>query len=116
MIGVSDIAIKAMTNIASSSGVLDALLSPWLALAVTMAVVSFLTVSRAFQIGDAVPVITIIGVAASMIQIVGGIVIFEDPLPGNALGMVAQGVGFALICAAAMLVPAPTRAVSPQLA
>ena len=116
LIGVSDIAIKAMTNIASSSGVADALLSPWLALAVAMAIISFLSVARAFQIGEAVPVITMIGVAASLLQIAGGIVVFNDPLPSGTLGMLAQGVGFTLICAAAALVPAPTRVASTQAA
>lgn len=114
LIGVSDIAIKAMTNIASVSGVAEALLSPWLALAVTMAVISFLSVARAFQIGDAVPVITMIGVAASLLQIVGGIVVFNDPLPSGTIGIVAQSLGFVLICAAAALVPAPTRVAAPQ--
>jgi hypothetical protein len=116
LIGVSDIAIKAMTNIASTSGVAAALLSPWLVLAVSLAIVSFLSVARAFQIGDAVPVITMIGVAASLLQIVGGIVVFNDPLPSGTLAMIAQGVGFVLICAAATLVPAPTRAIRPQVA
>jgi hypothetical protein len=116
LIGVSDIAIKAMTNLASGTGLASALLSPWLVLALTLAVVSFLTVARAFQIGEAVPVITMIGVAASLLQIVGGIVVFNDPLPSGALGMVAQGVGFALVCAAAALIPAPTRVVAPQSA
>lgn len=45
LIGVSDIAIKAMTNIASASTAMDALLSPWLALAATMAVISFYSVA-----------------------------------------------------------------------
>lgn len=112
LIGVSDIAIKAMTNIASSAGVTAALLSPWLLLAVAMAVVSFLSVARAFQIGEAVPVITMIGVAASLLQIVGGIVVFDDPLPSDALAVVAQTAGFALIVVAAALVPAPVRAVT----
>lgn len=116
LIGVSDIAIKAMTNIASSSGVADALLSPWLALAVAMAIISFLSVARAFQIGEAVPVITMIGVAASLLQIAGGIVVFNDPLPSGTLGMLAQGIGFTLICAAAALVPAPTRVAAPTAA
>jgi hypothetical protein len=115
LIGVSDIAIKAMTNLASVS-VTSALLSPWLVLALTMAVVSFLSVAKAFQIGEAVPVITMIGVTASLVQIVGGIVVFNDPLPSGTFGMIAQGVGFALVCAAAALVPAPTRAVTPQSA
>ncbi|MGK2877351.1 MAG: hypothetical protein ACSLFF_02055 [Solirubrobacterales bacterium] len=114
LIGVSDIAIKALTNIASSSGVADALLSPWLALAVSLAIVSFLSVARAFQLGDAVPVITMIGVSASLLQIVGGVVVFNDPLPSGTLAMIAQGFGFVLICAAATLVPAPTRAITPQ--
>lgn len=109
LIGVSDIAIKAMTNIASSTNVFAAIFSPWMALALAMAVISFLTVARAFQIGEAVPVITMIGVAANLVQIVGGIVIFNDPLPSGTVGMVAQGIGFALVIAAAALVPAPTR-------
>lgn len=110
LIGVSDIAIKAMTNIASSHGVIAALATPWLALAVTMAVISFYSVARGLQLGDAVPVITVIGVAASLVQIVGGIVVFGDPMPTGVLGIVAQSVGFVLICAAAVMVPAPTRA------
>lgn len=110
LIGVSDIAIKAMTNTASSSGVADALLSPWLALAVSMAIISFYSVARGLQIGEAVPVITMIGIAASFVQIIGGIVVFGDPMPTGALGVVAQSFGFVLICAAAVLVPAPTRA------
>jgi hypothetical protein len=58
----------------------------------------------------------LIGVAASLVQIVGGIVVFNDPMPSGTLGMIAQGAGFALVCAAAALVPAPTRTVTPQTA
>ncbi|MFY9265795.1 MAG: hypothetical protein WAO61_10280 [Solirubrobacterales bacterium] len=112
LIGVSDIAIKAMTNIADASGVANALLSPWLALALVMAVVSFYSVARGLQIGEAVPVITMIGVTANLIQIAGGIVVFNDPMPSGAVGMVLQFFGFALVCAAAVLVPAPTRVVA----
>lgn len=117
LIGVSDIAIKAMTNIASSAGVFAALATPWLVLAVTMAVISFYSVARGLQVGEAVAVITVIGVAASLVQIAGGIVIFGDPMPTGALGIAAQSIGFVLICAAAALVPAPTRvATAPQAA
>lgn len=109
LIGVSDIAIKAMTNIASVSGVANALFTPWLVLALTMAVISFYSVARGLQIGEAVPVITLIGVAANLVQIVGGIVVFGDPMPTGAVGIVAQSLGFVLVCAAAALIPAPTR-------
>ncbi len=114
LIGVSDIAIKAMTNIAGASGVAEALLSPWLLLAVSLAIVAFFSVARAFQIGEAVPVVTMIGVAASVVQIVGGIVVFNDPLPGDALGVVLQAAGFAFVIVAAALIPAPTRVAAPQ--
>lgn len=114
LIGVSDIAIKAMTNIASSTGVQAALVSPWMVLAVTLAVVSFLTIARAFQVGEAVPVITMLGVAAGLLQIVGGIVVFNDPLPSGTLAVVAQGAGFVLVIAAAALVPAPVRIATPR--
>lgn len=110
LIGVSDVAIKAMTNIASVSGTLDALMTPWLPLALTMAIISFYSVARGLQIGEAVPVITVIGVAANLLQIVGGIVVFGDPMPTGAVGIVAQSFGFALVCVAAALIPAPTRA------
>lgn len=113
LIGVSDIAIKAMTNIAGTSGVASALVSPWLLLAVSLAIVAFFSVARALQIGEAVPVVTMIGVAASLVQIVGGIVVFNDPLPADALGIVVQVVGFALVVIAAALIPAPTRALQP---
>ncbi|MBI5311259.1 MAG: hypothetical protein HZB14_09605 [Actinobacteria bacterium] len=109
LIGVSDIAIKAMTNIASASSVLNALMTPWFVLALTMAIVSFYSVARGLQIGEAVPVITMIGVSANLIQIVGGIVVFGDPMPSGAVAIVAQFFGFALVCAAAALIPAPTR-------
>lgn len=109
LIGVSDIAIKAMTNIATISGTFDALLTPWLPLALTMAVISFYSVARGLQLGDAVPVITVIGVSANLLQIVGGIVVFGDPMPTGAFGIVAQSFGFALVCVAAALIPAPTR-------
>lgn len=109
LIGVSDIAIKAMTNLASASTALNALMSPWFVLALTMAIVSFYSVARGLQLGEAVPVITMIGVSANLIQIIGGIVVFGDPMPSGAVAMVAQFFGFALVCAAAALIPAPTR-------
>ena len=56
-------------------------MTPWFVLAVSMAIVSFYSVARGLQIGEAVPVITMIGVSANLIQIVGGIVVFGDPMP-----------------------------------
>ncbi|MBJ7348685.1 MAG: hypothetical protein JHC87_08970, partial [Thermoleophilaceae bacterium] len=67
LIGVSDIAIKAMTDGAASAGVLGALLSPWCIVALVTGIVSFYSVARGLQLGDAVPVITMIGVSANLV-------------------------------------------------
>lgn len=112
MIGVSDIAIKALTGM-TLVGVIS---SPWLALTVMMAVFSFFLVGRGLQIGEAVPVIAMISVAANVVQIIGGLLVFGDPLPASAVGIVAQAFGFVFICMAAVLIPAPVRAARLQTA
>lgn len=116
LIGVSDIAIKALTGLLAGAGLLAVATSPWLFLALAMAVASFFAVGRGLQIGEAVPVITMISVAANVVQIVGGLLIFGDPMPTSVIGIVAQTAGFALICGAAVLMPAPLRIVDPPVA
>ena len=40
----------------------------------------------------------------------GGIVVFGDPMPGDTLGIAMQFFAFALVIAAALIVPPPLRA------
>jgi len=108
LFGVSDIAIKALTGTVGHSG-LVALLSPWLVVTVVASVAAFYASARGLQDGDAVPVIAVTGSAANLAGIAGGIVVFGDPLPGSALGIVLQGVAFALVLVAAWLTPGPVR-------
>jgi hypothetical protein len=42
--------------------------------------------------------------------IAGGISVFGDPLPGDALGIVVQFLAFTLVIVAAALTPGPLRA------
>ena len=109
LFGVSDVSIKAITGLAGS-GVLGALLSPWTAVALAASVAAFYASAKGLQDGEAVPVIALTGVAANVSGIAGGIVVFGDPLPGTALGMVLQAVAFLLVIVAAALTPAPVRA------
>jgi hypothetical protein len=109
LFGASDVALKALTGLLGSGGVLG-LVSPWALVAALASVTSFYASARALQDGEAVPVIAITGTAANIVGIAGGIVVFGDPLPGDTLGIVLQAVGFLLVVAAAALTPAPVRA------
>jgi drug/metabolite transporter (DMT)-like permease len=107
LFGVSDIAIKALTGL---DGIMAIVLSPWLAVTLIASVVAFYASARGLQDGEAVPVIAATSTAANVSCIAGGIVVFGDPLPGDALGIIAQVVAFTLVIVAALLVPPPVRA------
>jgi hypothetical protein len=109
LFGVSDTAIKALTGIAGAHGVLAILLSPWLLVALVGSVVAFYASARGLQDGEAVPVIAVTGTAANIAGIAGGIVVFGDPMPGTALGVILQAVAFVMVVVAAALMPAPSR-------
>jgi drug/metabolite transporter (DMT)-like permease len=110
LFGVSDVGIKAMTGLVGSEGIVPAFLSPWFAVAVVASVAAFYASARGLQDGDAVPVIAVTGTAANVSCIAGGILVFGDPLPGDALGVVVQGVAFVMVIVASALTPAPVRA------
>ena len=108
LFGVSDVAIKALTGAVGNGGVLG-LVSPWLATCILASVVAFYASARGLQKGQAVPVITLTSAAANVTAIAGGIIVFGDPIPGDALGVVVQGLAFTLVIVAAILTPAPLR-------
>jgi len=109
LFGVSDVAIKALTGIIGNDGVIG-FLSPWFAVAVLASVVAFYASARGLQDGEAVPVIAITGTAANISCIAGGILVFGDPLPGDALGIAVQAIAFVMVVVASALTPAPVRA------
>jgi drug/metabolite transporter (DMT)-like permease len=109
LFGVSDIALKALTGLVGDGGMLG-LVSPWTLTAAAASVAAFYASARGLQLGDAVPVIAITGTAANVTGIAGGIVVYGDPLAGDALGAILQLSAFAMVCAATALTPAPVRA------
>jgi drug/metabolite transporter (DMT)-like permease len=107
LFGVSDVAIKALTGL---GGIGDVLISPWLAIAAIASVVAFYASARGMQDGEAVPVIASTSTAANVSCILGGIVVFGDPMPTDTLGIVLQGLAFAMVILAALVTPPPMRA------
>jgi drug/metabolite transporter (DMT)-like permease len=109
LFGVSDVAIKALTTSVGDEGVFG-LVSPWLLTCVLASVIAFYASARGLQKSEAVPVITLTSAAANVSAISGGILVFGDPMPGSAIGIVLQSFAFVLVIVAATLTPAPLRA------
>ncbi len=108
LFGVSDIAITFLAD-DIASGVLE-LISPWSAAALIASVVAFYASARGLQIGPGVEVIALTSVAANLTAIVGGILVFRDPIGTGALEISGRMLAFCLVIAGAALIPAPVRA------
>ncbi len=109
LFGVSDVAIKAISGMVASHGALG-LISPWTLVTVGASIAAFYASAKGLQDGDAVPVIAVTGTAANVAGIVGGIIVFGDPLSGNPVTLIVECVAFLLVLSAAWLMPAPVRA------
>ena len=114
LFGVSDVAIKALTGLLSSDGIVGVIASPWLLTCIAASVLAFFASARGLQTGEAVPVITMTSAGANISCIAGGIIVFGDPMPNDTLGIVLQSVAFVMVIVAATLTPAPVRAASAQ--
>jgi hypothetical protein len=109
LFGVSDVAIKATSGLVAAHG-LAGLFTPWVAICLVASVGAFFSSAKGLQDGDAVPVIAVTGTAANVAGIVGGILVFGDPLSPHPLTLVAQCLAFVLLLLAAWMMPAPLRA------
>jgi hypothetical protein len=107
--GVSDTAIKALTGIAEASGAGGVLASPLLAVSIVASFVALFASARGLQLGEAVPVIAVTGTGANVAGILGGVIVFGDPVAGGPLGVAAQALAFGLVVLAAFILPAPVR-------
>jgi drug/metabolite transporter (DMT)-like permease len=108
LFGVSDIAIKYLTH-AVGNGVLE-LVSPWSVAALAASVVAFYASARGLQLGPGVEVIALTSVAANLTAIVGGILVFRDPIGTGPVAITGRMLAFCLVIAGAALMPAPMRA------
>jgi drug/metabolite transporter (DMT)-like permease len=108
LFGLSDVAIKALTGL--HDGFLGLLLSPWLFVAILGSIIAFYASARGLQDGEAVPVIASTSTAANVSCILGGIIVFGDPMPADLLGMIVQIFAFTMVVVAALVTPPPVRA------
>ena len=108
LFGVSAVAIKYITD--ATPGPLLGWVSPWTLTAMIAGVIAFYASARSLQIGDGVEVIALTSVAANLTAILGGIIIFHDPIGSGPVGITARFLAFCLVIAGAALMPGPMRA------
>lgn len=108
MVGVTHVAIKALSG--SGSGQLGWLLSPWTAIALVAAVLGFYALARGLQTGEGITVIALSSAAANCTAILGGVLVFGDPLGSDPLGVILRAAAFVTVIAAAALMPGPVGA------
>ena len=111
LIGVSNVAIKALTE--SSGSGLAVLLSPWTVVAAIGGLAAFFALARGMQLGEAIPVIATASVASNCSAILGGVLVFGDPIGSGLVDGLARGLAFAAVIAAAALLPTPRSTPAP---
>jgi drug/metabolite transporter (DMT)-like permease len=107
LFGISDISLKFLTHVVQG-GVLE-LISPWTFAALAASVIAFYASARGLQIGPGVEVIALTSVAANLVAIVGGVLVFRDSIGTGAVAIAGRTIAFGLVIAGAALIPAPLR-------
>ena len=108
LFGVSDIALKYLTE--ALHGGVRGVVSEWTLAALAASVLAFYASARALQLGPGVAVIAFTSVAANLAAIVGGILVFRDPIGIGTPAIVGRIIAFGLVIIGAAFMPAPVRA------
>ena len=113
LFGLSDISVKYLTH-AAHAGVSAGLLNGWVAAALAASVVAFFASARSLQLGPTFEVIAFTSVAANLIAIGGGIIVFSDPIGHGALQIAGRMTAFCLVIGGSALMPAHSTRKRPR--
>jgi drug/metabolite transporter (DMT)-like permease len=106
--GAADAATKAATAVLGHSGVVAAL--PVIGVIALLSAGAFFCFQRGLQIGRALPVIALMSAATNLVAILGGVVVFGDPVGATAALAAAHVVAFLLVGVGCwLLAPAQAR-------
>jgi drug/metabolite transporter (DMT)-like permease len=108
LFGVSDIALKYLTR--ALQGGLGGIVSEWTVAALAASVLAFYASARGLQLARGVAVIAFTSVAANLAAIMGGILVFRDPVGVGPLAIIGRVIAFGLVTAGAAFMPGPVRA------
>jgi hypothetical protein len=111
LFGVSDIAIKQLVHPALAHVML--LVNPWTLSALIAMVVAFYASARSLQLGPAIAVITFTSLTGNIVALLGGILVFHDPIGLGPPQIAARIAAFCLVILGAALLPGRLRAGAP---
>ena len=114
LFGVSDIAIKQLVDPALTHPML--LVNPWTVSALMAMLVAFYASARSLQLGPAIAVITFTSLTGNIVALLGGVIVFHDPIGRTPLQIAARIAAFCLVILGAALLPGRLRAGAPTLA
>jgi drug/metabolite transporter (DMT)-like permease len=103
LFALAGIAIKALTG--GNGG--WAMIASLVFVTIACGALAQYTAVAALQSGGAIETIGLMGLVANATQIVGGILVFGDPLSPTPIGIGLQVTAFAMVCLSALLLPAP---------
>jgi drug/metabolite transporter (DMT)-like permease len=111
LFALAGIAIKALTGGAGGWPLIASLLG----LTIACGALAQYTAVAALQSGGAIETIGLMGIVANATQILGGILVFGDPLSPSPLGIALQITALAMVCLSALLLPSSidTRSLEP---
>jgi drug/metabolite transporter (DMT)-like permease len=101
LFALAGIAIKALSGGAGDWPLIASLLG----LTVTCGALAQYAAVAALQSGGAIETIGLMGIVANATQILGGILVFGDPLSPSPLGMALQITALTMVCLSALLLP-----------
>ncbi len=104
--GASDVSIKALSGTLDERGA-TVLLHPLALVILLLSLYGLVVSTRSLQRGRAVPVIAMTSATANVTTIAAGPIVFGEPMPSDAIGVVVRLLAFALVVAAAALTPPP---------
>ena len=105
--GASDVTIKAVAKDLGSDGLLT-LLTVEAAAITVLSLVGLVVSARSLQLGPAVAVIALTSVAANIVTIASGPIVFAEPLPEGGGAIAVRMLAFAFVIFGAALTPGPS--------
>jgi drug/metabolite transporter (DMT)-like permease len=103
LFALAGIAIKALTG----GGGGPAMIASLVFVTIACGALAQYTAVAALQSGGAIETIGLMGLVANATQIVGGVLVFGDPLSPGPIGIALQVAAFAMVCLSALLLPSP---------